>query len=485
MPPWVTDRLRGMELFADLTPEQLGWLADAGTLRELGDGEPLFREGAQADGFFVLFRGEIVITKLLDGRQEVLARHAGERLEHSFTGELPLLTGGEYLATALAVGSAQVMVYDRAAFFDLLERCPQVSRVLLPVLAGRINAMERQAGRSRMLQGLGRVAAGLAHELNNPAAAALRAAGDLRAGVPGLAAAARTWGRLATDAECRLIEAVQDRLSTRRPLDPLAAADAVDEVADWLADQDLDETGQGQDAAGPDAREAGGLPDDLDEVLAERGADKALLDELAAGVRPEALKAALAHLACALRTRALAEEAAEAGQRVVELVRRIATYTNLDRAPEQDVDLREGLEATLALMAPRLRDVRVHRDFGGLPYMKVFPGELHQVWTNLIDNAVDAMGGSGELTITTRLEGDHALVEFRDSGPGISDEVLPLVFQPFFSTKDVGKGTGLGLHVSRDIVAQRHGGTIEVTSGPEGARFTVRLPVDRHDVGHD
>lgn len=469
VPPWVNDRLHGMELFAELTPEQLGWLADAGTLRELGDGEPLFREGEQADGFFVLFRGEIVITKLLDGRQEVLARHGGERLEHSFTGELPLLTGGEYLATALAVGSAQVMCYDRVAFFDMLERCPQVSKVLLPVLAGRINAMERQAGRSRMLQGLGRVAAGLAHELNNPAAAALRAAGDLRASVPGLAAAARDWGRLATDAELQVLDGIQDRLCTRRRLDPLAAADAVDEVADWLADQDLGE----------------GLPDDLDEVLAERGAGKALLDELAAGVRPEALTAALTQLAYALRTGALAEEAAEAGQRVVELVRRIATYTNLDRAPEQDVDLREGLEATLALMAPRLRDVRVHRDFGGLPYMKVFPGELHQVWTNLIDNAVDAMGGSGELTITTRLEGDHAVVEFRDSGPGIPDDVLPLVFQPFFSTKDVGKGTGLGLHVSRDIVAQRHGGTIEVTSGPQGARFTVRLPVDRHDVGHD
>ncbi|WP_214319707.1 sensor histidine kinase [Nonomuraea sediminis] len=467
--PWVNDRLRGMELFAELTPEQLGWLAGAGTLRELGDGEPLFREGEQADGFFVLFRGEIVITKLLDGRQEVLARHGGQRLEHSFTGELPLLTGGEYLATALAVGSAQVMCYDRAAFFDMLERCPQVSRVLLPVLAERINAMERQAGRSRMLQGLGRVAAGLAHELNNPAAAALRAAGDLRAGVPGLAAAARDWGRLATDAELQVLDGIQDRLCTRRRLDPLAAAEAVDEVADWLADHDLDE----------------GPPDDLDEVLAERGAGKALLDELAAGVRPEALTAALTHLAYALRTGALAEESAEAGQRVVELVRRIATYTNLDRAPEQDVDLREGLEATLALMAPRLRDVRVHRDFGGLPYLKVFPGELHQVWTNLIDNAVDAMGGRGELTISTRLEGDHAVVEFLDSGPGIPDDVLPLVFQPFFSTKDVGKGTGLGLHVSRDIVAQRHGGTIEVTSGPEGARFTVRLPVDRHDVGHD
>jgi signal transduction histidine kinase len=207
--------------------------------------------------------------------------------------------------------------------------------------------------------------------------------------------------------------------------------------------------------------------------------DRAALDELAAGLRPGVLVAALAYLAPALRAGTLAGDAAEAAERVVELVRRTSAYTNLDRAPEREADLREGLEATLALMAPKLRNVRVLREYGGLPDFRAFPSELNQVWTNLIDNAVDAMDGEGELTISTRREGDHAVVEFRDSGPGIPADVLPMVFQPFFTTKDLGKGTGLGLHVSMDIVAQRHGGSMEVTSRPGDTRFVVRLPLSQ------
>ncbi|MFI7700867.1 ATP-binding protein [Nonomuraea sp. NPDC049480] len=458
-PAWLSDRLAGVELFAGLSREQLDWLAGAGTVKDLSDGEVLFVEGAPADAFYVLLDGEIVVTKLVGGREQVLARHVGDTLEHQFIGELPLLTSDEYLATALAVGRAQVVVYAKGAFFDMLERCPQVCRVLLPVLAGRINAMERQAGRSRMLEGLGMLAAGLAHELNNPAAAAVRATRELRGLAPRLAAAAVEWGRAGEESELRLVGRIQERLAPRTDLDPLAEAEAADDVADWLGERGLDDLAE--------------LGDDL----AEHGADRAVLDELAAAVRPGVLVAALAYLASALRAGMLAGDAAEAAERVVELVRRTSAYTNLDRAPERDADLREGLEATLALMAPKLRDVRVRREYGGVPDLRAFPSELNQVWTNLIDNAVDAMGGEGELTISTRREGDHAVVEFRDSGPGIPADVLPMVFQPFFTTKDLGKGTGLGLHVSMDIVAQRHGGSMEVTSRPGDTRFVVRLPL--------
>ncbi|MFI6731664.1 ATP-binding protein [Nonomuraea sp. NPDC050451] len=460
-PAWLTDRLAEIELFSGLSDEQLDWLACAGTVRELVDGEALFVEGAPADAFYVLLDGEIVVSKLVGGREQVLARHLGDVLEHQFIGELPLLTSDEYLATALAVGPARVVAYGKDAFFDMLERCPQVCRVLLPVLAGRINAMERQAGRSRMLEGLGMLAAGLAHELNNPAAAALRATRELRDLPPRLAAAAVEWGRTGEEAEVRLVARFQDRLGSGAALDPLAEAEAADDVADWLREHGLDQAVE--------------LTDDL----AEHGVDRAELDELAAGLRPGALAAALAYLVPVLRIRTLAGDAAEASERVVELVRRTSAYTNLDRAPQRDADLREGLDATLALMAPKLRNIRVRREYGGVPDLQAFPSELNQVWTNLIDNAVDAMGGQGDLTISTRREGDHAVVEFRDTGHGIPAEALPMVFQPFFTTKDLGKGTGLGLHVSMDIVAQRHGGSMEVDSRPGDTRFVVRLPLAR------
>ncbi|MEV6865331.1 ATP-binding protein [Streptosporangium subroseum] len=460
-PTRLIKKLCGVELFAELSGEQLDWLIETGDFRELVDGDALFREGSLADAFFVLLGGEIMITKMVAGREQVLARHLGDRLEHQFTGELPLLAGGQYLASATAVGPTQVMVYAQDAFFEMLVRCPQVCRVLLPVLAERINSMERQAGSSRMLQGLGLLAAGLAHELNNPAAASVRAAGELRQIVPELTAAALRWGQTGDEDERALIDRIQARLVQRRPQDPLAAADAADAVADWLYARGVDE-----------AAESGS-------VLAEHGADLAVLDELAAGLRPVALSPAVEYLIRALRAGALAEDATEAGRRVVELVERTSSYTNLNRAPERDVDLHEGLEATLTLMGPRLRGVRVRREYGVLPDLKVFPSELNQVWTNLIDNAVDAMGGAGELTVSTRREGDHAVVEFRDDGPGIPADVLPNVFQPFFTTKDVGKGTGLGLHISMDIVAQRHGGTMEVTSEPGETHFVVRLPLVR------
>ncbi|KAB8192733.1 cyclic nucleotide-binding domain-containing protein [Nonomuraea phyllanthi] len=473
-PAWLRDRIARIELFAELSREQLDWLAGTGAVRELADGEVLFVEGAPADAFYVLLDGEIVVTKVVGGRDQVLARHVGDTLEHQFVGELPLLTSDEYLATALAVGPARVVAYGKDAFFDLLERCPQVCRVLLPVLARRINAMERQAGRSRMLEGLGMLAAGLTHELNNPAAAALRAARELRVLGPRLAAAATAWGRTGEEAELRLVERFQAGLAPRSAPDPLAEAEAADDIADWLAEHGLDGTGD-LDGAGDRTH----LLDDLGDDLAEHGVDRAALDELAAGLRPDALAAALAYLAPALRARALAGDAAEAAERVVELVRRTSAYTNLDRAPQREADLREGLDATLALMAPRLRDIRVRREYGGVPDLQAFPSELNQVWTNLIGNAVDAMGGTGELTISTRREGGHAVVEIRDNGPGIPDEVLPMVFQPFFTTKDLGKGTGLGLHVSMDIVARRHGGSMEVDSRPGDTRFVVRLPLDQ------
>ncbi|MEU9890727.1 ATP-binding protein [Sphaerisporangium sp. NPDC051011] len=478
-PPGLTARLREIELFADLTDDQLGWLAEAGSHMCLNDGDILFSEGEPADRFYVLLGGELLFTKVFGGQEHVLTKHIAEhvpepllvqydgkrRAAHQFTGELPLLTDSGYIATAISAGGTELMAYDKQTFLDMLTRCPQVSRVLLPVLAWRIRTVELEAGRNRMLEGLGTLAAGLAHELNNPTAAMVRAAGELRGTVKDLTEAAMRWGRLATSSEARLLNRICDSLHegapAGKPLNVLEAAEAADAVMDWLFDHGIERYS------------------DIGTALVDRGLDTEMLEEIAAAVRPEVLEAAIACLGLIVQARTMVEDVAEAGRRIEALVDTTKAYTNLDRAPVRDVDLWEGLEATLAMLAPKLSGVRVRRHYGDVPLVTAYPSELNQVWTNLIDNAVDAMEGIGEVRISTRVEGHHALVEIRDSGPGIPQAVLSLLFQPFFTTKDTGHGTGLGLHLSRYIVSHRHGGTIDVTSVPGDTRFLVRLPLTR------
>ena len=214
-------------------------------------------------------------------------------------------------------------------------------------------------------------------------------------------------------------------------------------------------------------------------MFADRGLGIEELTRLADQLRPEALAPAIAQLALTLEAGSLVDEVTEAARRVEELVLSTKEYTNMDRAPARDVDLKEGLEATLALLGPRLDGITVHRDFVDLPPVPVLPSEINQVWMNLIQNAIDAMPDGGDLWLSLHEEGSCALIEIRDNGTGINDDDLPCVFQPFFTTKEVGQATGLGLHLSRETVTNRHGGSIDVTSTPGDTRFTVRLPLTR------
>lgn len=479
--------LRQVDLFAELDDRQLSWLAATGRVIDLGDGEMLFDEGEIATHFYVLLTGELLITKMIDGREEIYGRHsavvpaglattepdAKPRAAHQFTGELPLLAGGGYVAKAVAVGGTRLLAYDRDAFFELLARCPQVCRVLLPVLAWRIRSYESQAGRRSMLEGLGRLAAGLAHELNNPSAALARAAGQLRAAVGELAAWSTVWGELAgPDERCALAARVTELLAatgTNRPWDALAAADAADEVDDWLGER-LGEWVDEHCRSGPASTV------ELATILADQGVQPPVLESLAASVRGSVLPAAVHCLAYSLHVEALVKDIVEAGVRIQALVCATRAYSNLDRAAKQQVDLVRGIEATLAMQAPKLTGIRIRRDYADLPPVPGYPSELNQVWTNLIDNAIDAMNGCGELRVTTRLEADRVVVEIRDDGAGVPPDALPWLFQPFYTTKDVGRGTGLGLHLCRDVITQRHHGSIDVTSKPGDTRFTVRLP---------
>ncbi|MCR6487412.1 ATP-binding protein [Amycolatopsis sp. OK19-0408] len=461
--PVTAARLRGIELFAELDAERLGWLAGAGEHRVLRDGEKLFDDGEQAEHFYVLLAGELVLSKRIGEREQIVGRHFGDpaaaphaadkpRAAHQYTGELPLLAGGGYVAAATAAGEVELLAYDKDTFLWMLVRCPEVCRVLLPVLVWRIRSYEAQAGRRTMLEGLGTLAAGLAHELNNPVAALVRAAAEFDRTAAGLAGTAITWGAKATPGE----RAALDRLvaaPARPELGALAAAEALDAVADWL--------------------DSAGLPDAVDLAADLTVAD---LDALAAEVRPEVLAVAVRLLAGRLSARALAADAQAAGRAISTLVASAAAYADLGRAPEREVDVVAGLEATLRVLAPGLTGIAVVRDFAPLPPVPAHLGELNQVWTHLVRNAAQAMNGEGELRLTTRAEGPCVVVEVRDNGPGVPPELLPRLFQPFFTTKDIGHGTGLGLHLCHEIVAVRHNGSIEAVSMPGDTRFVVRLP---------
>lgn len=469
--------LRGLEIFAGLTEEQLDWLVSVSEPRVLADGEVLFRDGEEATGFHVLLSGGLVVTKVVDGREEVLTRHSTEEesaaaedhdgkpsAAHRFTGELPLLTDGAYVATASASGPATTVVaYPKPVFFEMLTRCNGVAAVLIPVLAWRIKSSEVQARKRATVEALGTLAAGLAHELNNPAAAVARAAQELAPALDRLTRSAHAWGAAASGAERAVLDRLAEELGKLPPpttTDPLAQADAEEEVADW-------------------AEEAGTeRPGLLGAGIADLGLELGWLQERVEGIGEPALPAALDHLAALLEIRSLAAELRAAGPRISQLVAATRDYANLDRAPEQRFAVPDGLENTLVVLRSKLSGITIVREYEpGLPELTGYPSELNQVWTNLVDNAAEAMEGAGTLTLRVRAEGACLVVEVADSGRGIPEDSLPRIFEPFYTTKDVGKGTGLGLHLSYRIVTQRHHGSITARSRPGETRMVVRLPL--------
>ncbi|WP_073778870.1 ATP-binding protein [Streptomyces sp. MJM1172] len=474
--PELRTALSGLEIFEGLTEDQLDWLVSVSEPRVLGDGEVLFRDGEEATGFHVLLAGGLVVTKVVDGREEVLTRHSTEEesaaaeehdgkpsAAHRFTGELPLLTDGSYVATAAASGPATTVVaYPKPVFFEMLTRCHGVAAVLIPVLAWRIKSSEVQARKRATVEALGTLAAGLAHELNNPAAAVARAAQELAPALERLTRTAYAWGAAASGAERSVLERLAEELDKLPPpeiTDPLAQADAEEEIADWAQEAGTERAGL------------------LGSGISDLGLELGWLLERLEGVGEPALPAALDHLAALLETRSLAAELRAAGPRISQLVAATRDYANLDRAPEQTFSVTDGLENTLVVLRAKLAGISIVRKYEpDLPELTGYPSELNQVWTNLVDNAAEAMEGSGVLTLRVRAEGVCMVVEITDTGRGIPEDSLPRIFEPFYTTKDVGKGTGLGLHLSYRIVTQRHHGSIAARSRPGETRMVIRLP---------
>jgi signal transduction histidine kinase len=454
--------LRPIDLFDDLSDDELQRWVDVAQVRAAEPGDVIAEAGEPPPGFHLVLEGRIRAARVEDGRAEPVGTHVAP----TWMGAIPVLTGNAYAVRMQCETPCLVALIAPEAFLDLALSQRAVHRRIMrqfgPVMS-RISAIEQNRER---LASLGTMAAGLAHELNNPAAAAKRAAAEMADALEVLSSVIGRFvesGMERAQAE-QLVGLQREALRTaseRGALGALDAADAEDEVLEALEELEVAE------------------PWRLAEPLAAAGVDRAWLHELSRQAGP-ATGAALSWVAASLTARGLADELRESAERMSRLVGAVKTYAYMDRGELVEVDLPEGLETTLVVLGHKLKHtaIEVVREYDrGLPRVTVRGSELNQVWTNLLDNAIDALGETGTLTIATRRDGDCALVEIADDGPGIPEEVLDRVFDPFFTTKGVGRGTGLGLDTARRIVVDRHRGSITAESEPGRTVFRVSLPL--------
>jgi len=465
-PPCDPAELRALFLFEKLDPEQLAYLCRIGRTQNAAPGR-VYAEGEPATCFYVLLEGTVVLSRRV-GSDDVEVTRTSQR--GVYAGAFQAYLGDQ--VPQLYTNSMRVTVPSRFFVLDaddfariVTEWFPMAVHLLEGLFFGN-RAHQQVIGRRERLLALGSLSAGLTHELNNPAAAALRATSSLRDRVAGMRHKLRVLaGGPYRQADLDTLVGVQERAAERvakaPQLSPMEASDREDAVADWLDDRGI----------------AGGW--DLAPAFVQAGLDQEWLDQVAAAVDGAVLESAVRWLSYTVETELLMNEVEDSTARVSRLVNAARQYSQLDRAPYQVVDVHVLLDSTLQMLAGRIgRDVSVVRDFDRtLPEVPAHPGELNQVWTNLIDNAVSAMGGAGTLTVRTGKDRGRLVVEFRDTGPGIPAELRDRIFEPFFTTKPVGQGTGLGLDISWRIVVDQHHGDLEVEPRPEDTCFRVRLPL--------
>ncbi|MDX6325677.1 MAG: hypothetical protein QOK15_2031 [Nocardioidaceae bacterium] len=454
------DELRSLALLDGLSDDRLDQLHGAGEEVAFSAGDELFRELRPADHWWLLLEGSITLLRHVGNEEAELGVMSSPG---QWAGGFQAWDShGVYLATGRALTSGRVLRIPAKE----LRRCadawfPFGVHLISGVFqtARNIESMARQR---EALVALGTLAAGLAHEINNPASAATRAVDALESVTDSLLG---SLTRLAEESISAEQFVALDRLRREiegpaEPMDALEVADREELLTDWLE-------GHGVASAwlvAPPLAAAGVRPDWCERVVGLLGA--------------ESLEAGISWVAEVLTTTTLLTEVKEATRRISDLVAAVRSYSQLDRATMQPTNVAEGLETTLVMLNHKLKGgIEVVRDYGAdVPVVEASAGELNQVWTNLIDNAVDAMGGVGTLRIVTRASGNDVVVEIADTGPGMPPDVQSHVFEPFFTTKEVGKGTGLGLDISRRIVVERHGGDIGVESGPQGTVMRVQIP---------
>ena len=439
-----------------LSPEQVEALMPYGKELVLEAGDVLFDETSTVDSFYVVLGGEVNISRL-DGAEEVSLVHHGAG---EFTGGLAVLTGRTSIHRARAATPTRILEIDSGIFRRVAVEIPEVADVFISGLTRRMRETQRAFRQQEKLAALGKLSAGLAHELNNPASAARRASEDLGAAVLEAQLAALEHDKRFSEEEREALLAMQDETAAgTAPVDPLLLSDAEDELAGWMDARGIEE------------------PWDLAPALAAAGVEVGRLETLAGAVEDGSLAGGLGWLVKTIELVELAAEVAISSGRISELVGAMKDYTYMDRAAVGDVDVTVGLDNTLTILGHKLKGVSLRREYReNLPKVRGNGGQLNQVWTNLIDNAIDAVDGRGNIIIRAFREGDQVVVEVVDDGPGIPAEARRRVFEPFYTTKEVGAGTGLGLDVARRIVVA-HGGEVMPRSEPGETRFTVRLPV--------
>ncbi|MPY59766.1 ATP-binding protein [Streptomyces spongiae] len=468
--PCDVAELSTLFLFEKLDAEQVARLCREGRVERFEPG-PVYTEGETATCFFVLLEGTVVLSRRVGGDDVEISRSSQRGV---YAGAFQAYLGDRARA---AVYNGSMRVTEPSRFFILPSETfaavmrdwfPMAVHLLEGLFFGQKNTQQVINQRERLLA-LGSLSAGLTHELNNPAAAAVRATSALRERVAGMRhklgiIAAGSYQRETLQTLVEIQERTADQVAKATPLSPLEASDREDALEEWLDDHGI----------------AGGWQ--LAPTFVQAGLDTDWLDQVAAAVTEETLEGAVRWLNYTVETELLMNEIEDSTTRVSSLVDAAKQYSQLDRAPYQVADVHELLDSTLLMLTGKIGSrIEVVKDYDrSLPRVPAYPGELNQVWTNLIDNAVGAIndaGGEGRLTVRTALDRDLLLIEFRDTGPGIPADIRGRIFDPFFTTKPVGQGTGLGLDISWRIVVNKHHGSLDVQSVPGDTRFQVRLPL--------
>ncbi len=461
-------QLREVALFEHLRDDQADWIIGHSTVLELPSNTYVFRQGEPSDYWFVVLEGEMQIMEERDGGEFLLATHT----KGAFSGEAPLLSGTPYIASARTLTQARLLRLDNQSFRDMFGVCPVIVSKLFGTLQWRIQTTEALARQREKLSALGVMAAGLAHELNNPAAAAARAADQLQMAIdamhPPLIHMAGTLQSSQFEHLLKMRNDAVKHAADTDDLDSLTQSDREDEVGSWMDDHNLDNSW------------------DMAPVFVSGGIDADQLDDLENVVGDEVLPDAIGWLYASLNAAELLHQVEQSTRRISSLVKAVKSYSYMDQAPQQEIDVHEGIEDTLTILAHKLRShyITTVKHFDKtIPMIHAYGSELNQVWTNIIDNAIDAMftaHGKGTLSISTRAEGDSVYIEIGDNGTGMPESVRAHIFEAFYTTKEVGKGTGLGLDIAHRIIFSRHRGDITVTSqqtDPSGTCFQIRLPI--------
>jgi signal transduction histidine kinase len=446
-----------LPIFAGLPEDQVEWFLGRSEERVLKPEDIYLHQGDPADAMYVVLTGQLQARGEIGGEVIMVSSKAGD-----VTGVLPFSRMKQYPVTGKAISDTRLLRFPASGFPELVQKMPELASRLVGLMSDRIREATRLEQQKDRLAGLGKLSAGLAHELNNPASAAKRATSQLRGLLKQIKEAAHALGaRELTPAQKAEIDRLETTLLQRDepPADALTVSTLEDELDSVLRSHGQNDLWQ------------------LAANLAHKGAKPEMLESLFASLGADTARAALVRISASLEVWGLLNEIESSTARISDLVSAIKEYTFMDQAPVQNVDIVKSLETTLTILNHKIkRGIIVERDYQPVPLLvDSFGSELNQVWTNIIDNAIDAMGGKGQLRVRTYRDDGCVVVEIRDSGPGIPPEVQKHIFEPFFTTKGVGQGTGLGLDTVQRIV-RKHKGTIDVRSKPGDTRFQVWLP---------